>query len=96
MRNLMTVFAVIFMSWMPNAQSQPLTVDPETVVPLPEKFDMETPGADVPHEMARFYGAGSERGTTTGIFSWSSASCPTGMRTWFSRSRTRPFTAGTA
>jgi len=40
-----------------NAQAQPLTVDPESIVPLPEKFDMETPAPDVPPEIARFQGA---------------------------------------
>jgi hypothetical protein len=57
MCNLLRVIAVIFMSWLSSAQAQSLTVDPETIVPLPDKFDMEVPGADVPPEMARFYGA---------------------------------------
>ena len=38
-------------------QAQQLTVDPETVVPLPDKFDMETPAPEVPPEVARFHGA---------------------------------------
>src|SRR6478735_573641 len=38
-------------------QGQPLTVDPESIVPLPAKFDMETPAPDVPPEIARFHGA---------------------------------------
>jgi len=42
---------------MTGAHAQPLTVDPETIVPLPDKFEMETPAADVPAEMARFQGA---------------------------------------
>lgn len=45
------------MSWMHNAQSQPLTVDPELIVPLPDKFDIEMPAPDVPPEIARFHGA---------------------------------------
>jgi dienelactone hydrolase len=57
MRNLLTVIVVVFMSWMHNAHAQPLTVDPESIVPLPNKFDMETPATDVPPEMARFHGA---------------------------------------
>jgi dienelactone hydrolase len=57
MRNLLIVISAVFMSWMLNAQAQPLTVDPESIVPLPEKFDMETPAPDVPSEIARFQGA---------------------------------------
>src|SRR6185369_11114500 len=40
-----------------NAQAQPLTVDPESLVPLPDKFDMEMPAPDVPPAIARFHGA---------------------------------------
>jgi dienelactone hydrolase len=40
-----------------SAQAQPLTVDPETIVPLPPKFDIERPAPDVPPEIARFQGA---------------------------------------
>jgi dienelactone hydrolase len=50
-------FSTLFLISMHNAQAQPLTVDPESVVPLPDKFDMETPAPDVPPEMARFHGA---------------------------------------
>jgi dienelactone hydrolase len=57
MRNLLMVVGVIFMSWLSSAQAQSLTVDPETIVPLPDKFDMETPAPDVPPEIARFCGA---------------------------------------
>jgi dienelactone hydrolase len=57
MRNLLMVIAVVLMSWTHSAQAQPLTVDPESIVPLPDKFDMETPGPDVPPEIARFQGA---------------------------------------
>lgn len=42
---------------MHSAHAQPLTVDPESIVPLPGKFDMEAPAPDVPPEMARFSGA---------------------------------------
>jgi dienelactone hydrolase len=42
---------------MHSAQAQPLTVDPEAIVPLPDKFDMETPAPDVPPEIARYHGA---------------------------------------
>jgi dienelactone hydrolase len=57
MRNFLMVIVAVLMSWMHSAQAQPLTVDPETIVPLPGKFDMETPGPDVPPEIARFLGA---------------------------------------
>jgi dienelactone hydrolase len=57
MRSLLLVFATVFMSWMHNARGQPLTVDPESIVPLPNKFDTATPGPDVPPEIARFHGA---------------------------------------
>src|SRR5438552_12445816 len=57
MRNLLTVIAVIFMSSMDVAQAQPVTVDPESIVPLPDKFDIEMPAPDVPPEIARFHGA---------------------------------------
>jgi dienelactone hydrolase len=57
MRKLLTIIVVVFMGWLSNAQAQPLTVDPESVVPLPGKFDMETLAPDVPPEIARFQGA---------------------------------------
>jgi dienelactone hydrolase len=57
MRNLLTVIAVVSMSWMHIAQAQPLTVDPESVVPLPDTFDIEMPAPDVPPQIARFHGA---------------------------------------
>ena len=48
---------MVFLMVMRDAQAQPLTIDPESIVPLPAKFDMEPPTPDVPPEMARFYGA---------------------------------------
>jgi hypothetical protein len=57
MRNSMTVIAVVLMNWMYNAHAQPLTVDPESIVPLPDTFDMESPAPNVPPEIARFHGA---------------------------------------
>jgi hypothetical protein len=57
MRKLLMVIGAVFISWMQNSQAQQLTVDPESIVPLPEKFDMETPAPDVPSEIARFQGA---------------------------------------
>src|SRR5262245_10831353 len=56
-RKLLTTIVVALLSWMHSAQAQPLTVDPETIVPLPAKFDMEAPATDVPAEIARFHGA---------------------------------------
>lgn len=57
MRNLSVVLVSILTSWTFGAQAQPLTVDPESIVPLPRKFDMEAPAPDVPPEIARFHGA---------------------------------------
>jgi dienelactone hydrolase len=57
MRNVLTIIAMVFMSWMHSAQTQPVTVDPESIVPLPDKFDIEMPTPDVPPEIARFHGA---------------------------------------
>jgi hypothetical protein len=57
MRNFLTIIAVVFMSSTHVAQAQPVTVDPESIVPLPDKFDIELPAPDVPPEIARFHGA---------------------------------------
>jgi dienelactone hydrolase len=57
MRHVLIAIAVFIMGWLSHAQAQSLTVDPETIVPLPDSFDMEPPAPDVPPEMARFYGA---------------------------------------
>jgi hypothetical protein len=51
------VLLMVFLMSMHNALAQPLTVDPESIVPLPDKFEMETPAPDVPPEIARFQGA---------------------------------------
>ena len=48
---------MVLAGWTSHAQAQSLTVDPESIVPLPDKFDMEMPAPDVPPQMARFYGA---------------------------------------
>jgi hypothetical protein len=37
------VIVVAVIGWMPNAQAQPLTVDPESIVPLPNTLYMEMP-----------------------------------------------------
>jgi hypothetical protein len=57
MRKLLTIVGVVFVSWLSSAQAQSLTVDPETIVPLPDKFDMEVPAPGGPPEIARFLGA---------------------------------------
>jgi hypothetical protein len=54
---LSAILSMAFGLLMHNAQAQALTVDPETIVPLPPKFDMERPASDVPPEIARFQGA---------------------------------------
>jgi hypothetical protein len=41
-----------------SATAEPLTVDPETIVPLPATFDMQSPGPDVPPEIAGVEGVG--------------------------------------
>ncbi len=52
MRNLLMIIAVLLMSWLSNARAQSLTVDPETIVPPPDAFDMEAPAPSFgrPHQ----------------------------------------------
>jgi hypothetical protein len=57
MHNLLMVIVVVSMSWMHNAKAQSTTVDPESIVPLPDEFDMEMPEPDVSPDIARFQGA---------------------------------------
>ena len=57
MLRLLVIFSTLLLILMHDAQAQPLTVDPESIVPLPDKFEMEAPAPDVPPEMARFHGA---------------------------------------
>jgi dienelactone hydrolase len=57
MRRPLAVLSMVFLMVLHSVRAQPLTVDPESVVPLPGKFDMETPASDVPPEIARFQGA---------------------------------------
>jgi dienelactone hydrolase len=47
----------LLLALMQGVAAQSLTVDPESIVPLPARFEMEPPGSDVPPEMARFQGA---------------------------------------
>jgi dienelactone hydrolase len=55
MRNFLMVMVLI--GWTSNAQAQLSSVDPESIVPLPDTFDMEIPAPDVQPELARFHGA---------------------------------------
>src|ERR1700689_1952544 len=57
MRRPFAIFSIVFLILMRGAKAEPLTVDPETIVPLPDKFDMESPAPDMPPEIARFEGA---------------------------------------
>jgi dienelactone hydrolase len=57
MCRLLAILSVMVLMSMPHALAQPLTVDPESIVPLPDSFEMEPPSPDVPPEMARFQGA---------------------------------------
>src|SRR5262249_38326885 len=57
MHRPLAAFSMVFLVLTNNAQAQSLTVDPESIVPLPDKFDMEVPVPDVPPEIARFQGA---------------------------------------
>jgi dienelactone hydrolase len=57
MLRLSAVFSPLLLIFMQIAEAQPLTVDPESIVPLPSKFDTEMPAPDVPPEIARFHGA---------------------------------------
>jgi dienelactone hydrolase len=57
MLRLLAAVSTLFLILMHNAHAQQLTVDPESIVPLPDKFDMEIPAPDVPAEITRFLGA---------------------------------------
>jgi len=57
LRNFLKVLLVALPASTSNSQAQSLTVDPESIVPLPAQFDMAPPSPDVPPEIARFYGA---------------------------------------
>src|SRR5205823_14129153 len=57
MARFFVVVATLLLMSLHDARAQPLTVDPESIVPLPESFEMETPAPDVPPEIARFQGA---------------------------------------
>ncbi len=57
MRRLLVALSTAFLISVQAAAAQPLTVDPESIVPLPSKFDMEMPAPEVPPEIARFQGA---------------------------------------
>ena len=72
MRNFLMVMVVVLVGWTSNARAQSLTGDPESIVPLPDAFNLE-----IRHLMCRprwpaFTEHGSGPGTTTGISLWSS------------------------
>ena len=48
MLRLLVIFSTLLLILMHDAQAQPLTVDPESIVPLPDKFEMQAPAPDVP------------------------------------------------
>jgi dienelactone hydrolase len=56
-RNLLLVMLMSLIGWTSNTNAQSLTVDPESIVLLPDKFDLQNPAADVPPNMTRFLGA---------------------------------------
>jgi dienelactone hydrolase len=57
MRGPVALVSALLLLGMCAAQAQPLTVDPESIVPLPKTLDMQSPAPDVPAEIARFHGA---------------------------------------
>jgi len=73
MPRLLVSFSTLFLILMHNAQAEPLTVDPESIVPLPDKFDIEMPAPDMPPEIARFHGAWVGTWHDDRLSSWSSA-----------------------
>jgi len=57
MRGLLAVFWTVLPMLMHGALAQQLTVDPESIVPLPDRLEMRQPAPDVPPDIARFGGA---------------------------------------
>ena len=57
MRVPLAILSMVVLMLMPSGHARPLTVDPETIVPLPDNFDLESPAPSVPPEIARFQGA---------------------------------------
>lgn len=57
MRRLFALLSTLLLLAMHPARAQPLRVDPKSIVPLPNTFDMELPAPDVPREIAGFHGA---------------------------------------
>ncbi|MFO1111993.1 MAG: alpha/beta hydrolase [Bradyrhizobium sp.] len=56
-RGLLVILAMVMLVMPASILAQPLTIDPESIVPLPDKFDMKPPSAEVPADIARFQGA---------------------------------------
>jgi dienelactone hydrolase len=63
MRSLLMMMAMVFVGWMHNAEAQPLTVDPESLVPLPDKFDSGMPAADGRADVIFAHGDSAWHGT---------------------------------
>jgi dienelactone hydrolase len=57
MRRLLAITSIILLMSTANTLAQLLTIDPESIVPLPDKFDIVAPSTDIPPEIARFQGA---------------------------------------
>jgi hypothetical protein len=79
----------LFLILMHNAHAQQLTVDPESIIPLSDKFDMEIPAPDVPPEITRFLGAWIGTWHDDRHILVVERVNPDGHATWFSRNRTR-------
>jgi hypothetical protein len=58
MLGLSAAFSTLFAILIHNAHAQVLTVGPESIVPLLDKFDMEIPAPDVPPEITLASGNG--------------------------------------
>src|SRR5881394_3147712 len=57
MRNELIAIALLLLTRLPTTHAQPLTLDPESLVPLPPTFDLQQPSPTVPLDLARFQGA---------------------------------------
>lgn len=62
MPRLVIVVSMLVSILMLNAEAQPITVDPESIVPLPDTFDMEMPGPDGPTAVPNIASRGNVSG----------------------------------
>jgi hypothetical protein len=79
MRRIFAVFSTLFLTLMQSGQTPPLTVDPESIVPLPDKFDWRNRRLMCHSRLPAFTARGSEPGTTIDISLWWSGSKPMGI-----------------